>query len=48
MGACSCANEAAAGQIFKRKFEFDYFIKTTQPFSHAFKKSVLGKSYSTW
>jgi len=30
------------GQIFRQKIEFDYFLKTTQPFLMCFKKSILG------
>jgi len=29
------------GQIFRRKFEFDYFRKTTQPFLLCFKETIF-------
>jgi len=40
MSHCAYANET--GQMFRRKFEFYYFRKTTQPFKCALKKSFLG------
>jgi len=34
------------GQIFRRKFESDYFRKTAQPFLMCFKEIILGLNYS--
>jgi len=38
MAARAYANKT--GQIFRRKFEFDYFRKTTQPFLMCFKEII--------
>jgi len=43
MAACAYARDVnETGQIFRRKFEFDYFRKTTQPFLICFKEIILG------
>ena len=42
MAACAYARDVnETGQIFRRKFEFDYFRKTTQPSSMFFKEIIV-------
>jgi len=41
VAACVYANEMLTGQIFRRKFEFNYFRKTTQPFLLCFEEIIF-------
>jgi len=41
MAARAYANVNETGHIFRRKFEFDYFRKTTQQFLMCFKEIIF-------